>query len=123
MKSKASIKKELRKLWYEIGHKRFKKCLICEDSPVEIHHAISSSHILTAYDLKNQVPLCSDHHRISRVISPHNNKGVWMDYLKEWEPELYEYITENENRIANSLPMHWYEEKLAYLKKALREVS
>ena len=121
--NKSSIKKELDSIWYELQHKIHRRCLICNEGGVELHHLIPKSHILTAWDMDNGVALCPKHHRTDNVISAHGRPAIFRDYLKEWEPELYTYITENETRIAHSLPMHWYEEKLAYLKKALREAS
>ena len=120
MTSKTSIKKELDALWYEIQHKIHRRCLICNEFGVEIHHLIPKSHILTAWDLENGVALTPRFHRTDRAMSAHGSPAVFRDYLKEYEPKIYEYLVENEHRTAHSLPLSWYQEKLEYLKEQLK---
>jgi len=118
--NKTSIKRELNSAWYELGHQRYKTCAVCGKGPVSIHHIVPKSHQLTAYDPDNQLPLCTPHHQTDKILSAHGNPAVFRSWMKEWLPDKYEYLIENEHRTAHSLPLSWYQEKLEYLKEQLK---
>lgn len=64
------------KLIYEIFNHR---CIICWERATEINEIIPRSRTKKAFDLKNCVPLCHQHHRI------YHENGVTPEKIKDMQ--------------------------------------
>jgi hypothetical protein len=79
---------------------------------VECAHLIPVENKLYRFDLRNVVPLCSNHHRFSRVISSHYNPAAFYLFLEEHYPDKWKFLQENRNVITRKAELPFtYKEK------------
>ena len=114
--SKQSLMKRADALWYEYQHKQQRRCAICHEGGVEIHHIIPIGHKLTRFDRLNGLALCPFHHRISKLLSAHGSPDMFEDWLAEHLPEQYYYWLHNKDITGVSLTEDWYKAKIEELK-------
>ena len=113
MNSKSRLKKKMDGLWYAALHRRWKRCAKCNSSPVEIHHLVPKARLATAWLPENGLPLCSEHHRLSKVFSAHETKNEFLLWLKDKYPGKWAWYMANRERLEYSADL---KEKLEQLK-------
>lgn len=88
------------KLWGELIHLDG-SCAVCGSSEkkLEAHHLISRAVVNTRHDPRNGILLCSWHHKYCPQISPHAGPIGFSRWLEENNPEQYEFVLKNRNKI------------------------
>jgi hypothetical protein len=81
------------KAWREAIKLRDKVCLICSRGEyLDCHHIIPRENKDFRWDIDNGILLCKNHHKWSRVNSPHRNPLIFFEQFKLLRPEQYSRI-------------------------------
>jgi len=75
---------------------------ICNTYQIAGHHIIPKSRSrLLRFDLRNIIPVCSDHHTTGNDICPHSLNNCAVDNFDEWvqnnKPEDWNYLQEHKH--------------------------
>ena len=87
------------KTWSTLMHLLYKKCAINKNCKgrLEAHHLISRKNKTTRYCLNNGIVLCSLHHKFSITLSAHSAPIPFAQWLKDNDPEQYDWVLKNNN--------------------------
>ncbi len=105
---KTTAKRKISNLWFAAQHQIHRRCLVCWNEPVEIHHLIRRGNSV-AWDRLNGIGLCEAHHRTSSTLSAHGTPDKFRQWLAAKYPDLARWVEANEHRIEPSVD---WEEKL-----------
>lgn len=66
------------------------KCVVCgELFAPNAHHILPREVVEFRFEVDNGVSLCVLHHKFSRLLSAHNNPVAFLEWLKEFKPDLW----------------------------------
>jgi len=89
---------------------------------IEMAHLIPKENYLWRWNLDNVIDACSNHHKLSRIISSHNSPIAFGQFLEKYFPDKYEFVNthkwESITRKAE-LPFTFEEKYLELLNTAL----
>lgn len=105
LNEKTRLKKEMDRIWYAAQHRRWKRCAVSGESPVEIHHLISKARLATAWMEENRIGLTAKHHRLSQEFSAHKTKKKFLLWLKDRFPEKWAWYEANRERVEPSVDL------------------
>jgi len=75
-----------------------KRCVICSQTPVQVHHCVHRARAILRHDYRNGLPLCAECHNIADTILGRNEvaKHLDMEYLQERERMTFkDYLVRN----------------------------
>ena len=115
--SKQSLIKQADKLFSSWFHEKYAICAIegC-NNPCEQAHLIPRGNHLFRWTKLNNLPLCSFHHKDSKLLSCHGAPEAFEDWLCDNRPEEHYFWEHNRHTIGVSLTEDWYRAKVEELK-------
>lgn len=66
-------------------------CLMCACQAIHAHHIIPRGLKAHRHNLMNGLPLCGRCHAFDNNKSPHQNPLGFLEWLRDYNPELYEW--------------------------------
>jgi len=117
---KTTLKRKADKLWRSVGKEKA-VCEICKHYPelkvnytqLQAHHIIGRRNMTLRWDLRNRSWLCPVHHTFG-VKSAHSDPQWFIDYLKEYRLDDFEYLESVKNTITK-VTDDYLIEKINYL--------
>ncbi len=92
---------------------------------IEMAHLIPKENYLWRWDLRNMLDLCSQHHKFSRIISPHSAPIQFSIFLKEHYLVKYDFVKRHRwEAITRKADLPFtFQEKYEDLTKILKELE
>ena len=116
--SKASLTREADRIFGEMFHRKYKVCCVegCTN-PCEMAHLIPRGNKLFRWLWINALPICSYHHKESKLMSCHGSPEAWEDWLKQNHPDRWVFLMQNRHITGVSLPLPYFKEIVESLKQ------
>jgi len=96
------------------------RCAVCRSIEViQAHHLLPRQFTTMRYELRNGIALCRYHHQLDPHISPHQNGGGFVVWLRDHYPESHRWYME---QVENGIPRFDGTKNPAYYCDILRDL-
>lgn len=74
-------------------------CVMCGKPSRDAHHLIPRGLKMHRHNLKNGLPFCYQCHQSDNAISPHQSPLGFVEWLADYNPELFEWVDRHRHDI------------------------